>query len=38
MKVNDILHGFKITRVRESEELKGTLYEMEHLKTGAELA
>ena len=38
MKVNDILHGFKITRVRESEELKGTLYEMEHMKTGAELA
>ena len=38
MKVNDILHGFKVTRVRESEELKGTLYEMEHLKTGAQLA
>ena len=38
MKQNDVLHGFKVTRVRESEELKGTLYEMEHLKTGAELA
>ncbi|MBQ6089277.1 MAG: insulinase family protein, partial [Firmicutes bacterium] len=38
MKVNDIIHGFKVTRVRESEELKGTLYEMEHIKTGAQLA
>ena len=38
MKVNDILHGFKVTRVRESEELKGTLYEMEHIRTGAVLA
>ena len=38
MKVNDILHGFKVVRVRESEELKGTFYEMEHLKTGARLA
>lgn len=38
MKVNDILYGFKVTRVRESEELKGTLYEMEHIKTGAQLA
>ncbi|MBR6473495.1 MAG: insulinase family protein [Firmicutes bacterium] len=38
MKVNDIIHGFKVTRVRESEELKGTLYEMEHIRTGAELA
>ena len=38
MKVNDIIHGFKVTRVRESEELKGTLYEMEHIRTGAQLA
>ena len=38
MKVNDILHRFKVVRVRESEELKGTFYEMEHLKTGARLA
>ena len=37
MKVNDIIHGFKITRVRKSEELQGTLYEMEHLRTGAQL-
>ena len=35
MKVNDILHGFKVVNVRESKELKGTLHEMEHLKTGA---
>ncbi len=38
MKVNDIIHGFKVTGVRRSEELKGTLYEMEHVKTGALLA
>lgn len=38
MKLNEIIHGFKIERIRKSEELKGTLYEMRHLKTGAELA
>ena len=38
MKANDVLHGFKVTCVRESDELKGTLYELEHLKTGAKLA
>lgn len=38
MNLNDIIHGFKIERIRESAELKGTLYEMRHIKTGAELA
>lgn len=38
MKLNEIIHGFEIIRIRKSEELKGTLYEMRHLKTGAELA
>ncbi|MCR5207172.1 MAG: insulinase family protein [Eubacterium sp.] len=38
MKINDIIHGFKIERIRESGELKGTLYEMRHIKSGAELA
>lgn len=34
MKTNDIIHNFKITQVRKSDELGGTLYEMEHEKTG----
>ena len=38
MKLNEVIHGFKIERIRKSEELKGTLYEMRHVKTGAELA
>lgn len=37
MKTNDIIHNFKITQVRKSDELGGTLYEMEHEKTGAQL-
>lgn len=37
MKINEIIHNFKITRARQSEELGGTLYEMEHTKTGAQL-
>lgn len=36
--VNDILHGFKIDRVRQSQELNGTMIEMHHEKTGAQLA
>ncbi len=31
------LHGFTVTRVRPSEELHGTLVEMAHDKTGAQL-
>ncbi len=38
MKKNDILHGFKVVRVRESGELSATLYELRHIKTGAQLA
>lgn len=36
--VNDTLHGFKIDRVRNSHELNGTMIEMHHEKTGAQLA
>ena len=38
MKVNDVIHGFEVIRVRESAELSGTLYKMKHIRTGAELA
>lgn len=37
MKDNDIICGFRIDRVRESDELGGTLYEMSHIRTGARL-
>lgn len=37
MKVNEMIHGFQIIRVRKSEELNATLYEMKHMKTGAQL-
>ena len=37
MKVNDLVHGFRVLRVREFEELGGRLWEMEHEKTGAKL-
>ncbi|MBQ8136371.1 MAG: insulinase family protein, partial [Clostridia bacterium] len=30
--------GFTVTRARKSDELKGTLYELEHGKTGAKIA
>ena len=35
--VGQALHGFTVTRVRKVEELHGTLVEMKHDKTGAEL-
>ncbi len=35
--VGQALHGFTVTRVRREEELHGTLVEMKHDKTGAEL-
>ncbi|MBR5409731.1 MAG: insulinase family protein [Clostridia bacterium] len=38
MQVNDVLHGFKVVRRRENEELRGVLWELEHEKTGAKLA
>ena len=37
MKTNDILHGFRILRVRAFAETGGTLYEMEYEKNGAKL-
>ena len=35
MKVNDIMHGFKVNNIRHLDEINGDLYEMSHLKTGA---
>lgn len=37
LQVGTKLHGFTVERVRKVEELSGTLYEMRHDKTGAEL-
>lgn len=37
MKVQDIIHGFAVKRERRLPELDGTLWEMEHRKTGAQL-
>ena len=35
MKVNDTIHGFKVTNVRHIEEIKADMYEMIHEKTQA---
>ena len=35
MKINDIIHGFKVNNIRHLDEINGDLYEMSHLKTGA---
>ena len=35
MKVNDVIHGFKVINVRHAEEIKADLYEMIHEKTNA---
>lgn len=37
MKVGTILHGFAVQRVRELDELQAKLWEMEHIKSGAQL-
>ncbi len=37
MNVNEIIHGFRVTRSRFFEELGGEMVEMEHLRTGAQL-
>lgn len=37
MKINDVIHGFRIARVRPVSELHATLWEMTHEKTGAAL-
>lgn len=38
MMIGDTLHGFRVIRQVELDELSGTLHEMEHEKTGAKLA
>ncbi len=37
MKQNDMIHGFRVLRVRALSEVGGTLYEMEYEKNGARL-
>ena len=37
MQLNDVIHGFRVLRIRPLEELGGRLIEMEHLGTGAKL-
>lgn len=37
MKINDLLHGFRVLRARELPDVAGTLYEMEYEKNGAKL-
>ncbi len=37
MKINDKIHGFKITRITEISEISASLYEMEHEASGARL-
>ena len=32
-----VLHGFRVERIREIDDCSGVLYEMTHLKTGAQL-
>ena len=38
MKVGDRMHSFTVTKIRKSEELRGTLTEMTHDRTGTQLA
>lgn len=38
LEINQVLHGFRVTSLRPSAELAGTLAEMTHEKTGARLA
>ncbi len=35
MKINDLIHGFRITDIRHVDEIKGDMYEMIHEKTQA---
>ena len=37
MQANDLIHGFRVVRVRPVPELKASLWEMTHEKTGAAL-
>ena len=38
MNLNETVNGFKITNIREAEELNGTFYEMTHVQSGAKAA
>lgn len=38
IKTGDIISGFRVERIRTNEGAGGTLYEMTHIKSGAELA
>lgn len=38
MTINELVHGFRVVRIREIPDLSGTFYELEHEKTGAHLA
>ena len=38
MQINDVIHGFRVARVRKIEELHATLWEMTYEKNGAQLA
>ena len=37
LKINEILHGFKLKKVTEVAEISAKTYEFEHVKTGAKL-
>ena len=37
LKVNDVISGFRITRVRANDEIGGTMVELRHEKTGGEV-
>ena len=37
MQINQLLHGFRVQRIRFSDELSGSMIEMTHEKTGARL-
>lgn len=38
MIINEVINGFEIKNITELSDVKGTLYEMQHVKTGAKLA
>jgi len=37
MKINELIKGFKVKRVEKIDEIKATMYELEHIKTTARL-
>ena len=38
MKINDVIHGFRLVNIRDVSDISSTLYEFEHERTGARLA